>query len=158
FSEAEACFQEMLRIEDRLFDPTLQFIPHLGYVDLAWCRGDADLAKKHAARVAEIADKSGTAYLRVYAFACAGTAQGLAGDYPGAARDFEEGLAFLGTARASLGYEPELFASLADCHLQLGRPDLAALAAKQAIDAARQRNTRLAECRASITCAAALVA
>jgi tetratricopeptide (TPR) repeat protein len=158
FGEAEACFQDMLRIEDRLFDPTLQFIPHLGYVDLAWCRGDADLAKKHAARVAEIADKSGTAYLRVYAFACSGTAKGLAGDYPGAAQDFAEGLAFVETARASLGYEPELFASLADCHLQMSQPDLAVLAAKKAIDAARQRNTRLAECRASIICAAALVA
>src|SRR5215813_95904 len=158
FGEADSCFQDMLRIEDKLLDPTLQFIPHLGYVDLAWCRGDADLAKRHAARVAEIADRSGTAYLRVYAFACSGTAKGLAGDYAGAAQDFVEGLAFVRTARASLGYEPELFASLADCHLQMGQPDLAVLAAKKAIDAARQRNTRLAECRASIIFAAALMA
>jgi adenylate cyclase len=156
--EAQQCLNMLLRIEQTLLDPTVQFIPHLGYVDLAWCRGDAALAEKHALRVSEIAVKSGIPYLRVYAFACMGTAKSIAKDFAGAARDFTEGLQFVRKATASMGYEPEMLASLADCHYQMNEPQRAVALAAEAIDVARQRCTRLAECRASITFGAALLA
>src|SRR5262249_47362379 len=57
--EAQQCLNMLLRIEQTLLDPAVKFIPHLGYVDLAWCRGDAALAEKHALRVSEIAEKVG---------------------------------------------------------------------------------------------------
>ena len=56
FAEAERQLDEMLRIEPILVDPTIQFIPHFGYVELAWCRADAALAEDHASRVAAIAE------------------------------------------------------------------------------------------------------
>src|SRR5262249_28502017 len=152
------CLNMLLRIEQTLLDPTVQFIPHLGYVDLAWCRGDAALAEKHALRVSEIAEKSGIPYLRVYAFACMGTAKSIAKDFAGAARDFTEGLQFVRKATASMGHDPERLASLADCHYQMNEPQRAVALAAEAIDVARQRCTRLAECRASITFGAALLA
>jgi tetratricopeptide (TPR) repeat protein len=158
FAEAQQCLNMLLRIEQTLLDPTVQFIPHLGYVDLAWCRGDAALAEKHALRVSEIAEKSGIPYLRVYAFACIGTAKSIAGDFAAAAREFTEGLQFVRRATASMGYEPEMLASLADCHYQMNEPQQAVAVATEAIDVARQRCTRLAECRASITYGAALLA
>jgi tetratricopeptide (TPR) repeat protein len=156
--EGEQCLDALLGIEDALLDPTVQFIPHLGYVDLAWCRGDTRLAEKHAERIAEIADKCGLPYIRVYAFACAGTAKSLAKDFAVAEQDFTEGLQFVRKATASMGFEPEILASLADCCLRMDEPERAAAVAAEAIDVARQRSTRLAECRASITRAAALVA
>ena len=157
FAEAEQCFDMMLRIEETLLDPAIQFIPHLGYVDLAWFRGDAALAEQHALRVAEIAEKSRIPYLRVYSYACSGTAKAVAKDFGGALRDFVQGVEFARQGRVALEYEPEMLASLAGCHLRLGQHGAALAAAKEAMEVAKQRSARLPECRASMTCAAALL-
>jgi adenylate cyclase len=158
FEESEKCFDLVLGVEENLLDPTLQLIPHLGYVDLAWCRGDSALAERHASRIAQIAEKHESPYLRVFAFACGGTAKSLAGDFAAAASDFVAGLEFLRKTKAAMEYEPEILASLADCLHQNDQPARAIDVAKEAIKIAQQRSARLPECRASITCAAALVA
>jgi tetratricopeptide (TPR) repeat protein len=157
FSEAEECLDMMLKIEQTLPDPAIQFIPHFAYVDLAG-RGDAELAMQHAFRVTEIADKSQIPYLSVYASAFRGTARSIARDFDAAVRDFRESLASARKAKAALEYEPEILASLADCYRQMRNFDQAEAAAMEAIEVARQRSARLAECRASITCGAAILA
>jgi class 3 adenylate cyclase/tetratricopeptide (TPR) repeat protein len=158
FEEAEKCFNLLLGIEENLLDPTARLIPHLGYVDLAWCLGDPALAERHASRLAQIAEKHESPYLRVFAFACIGTAKSVAGDFAAAARDFVAGLEFLRKTKAAMEYEPEILASLADCHYQNDEPGRAIEIAKEAIRMAQQRNARLPECRASITCGGALIA
>jgi adenylate cyclase len=82
----------------------------------------------------------------------------MAKDFAGAERDFTEGLQFVRKATASMGFEPEILAGLADCYLRMGEAERAAAVAAEAIAVARLRSTRLAECRASITRAAALIA
>jgi class 3 adenylate cyclase/tetratricopeptide (TPR) repeat protein len=158
FEESEKCFDLLLGIEENLLDPTARLIPHLGYVDLAWCLGDPALAERHALRLAQIAEKHESPYLRVFAFACIGTAKSVAGDFAAAARDFVAGLEFLRKTKAAMEYEPEILASLADCHYQNDEPGRAIEIAKEAIRIAQQRNARLPECRASITCGGALIA
>ncbi|GLH78554.1 hypothetical protein SSBR45G_34630 [Bradyrhizobium sp. SSBR45G] len=156
--EAARNFDTLLAIEEDLQDPTARLIPHLGYVDLAWCLGDAALAKRHALRVAQIAEKHGSPYLRVFALACTGTARSVAGDVATAAHDLVTGLEFLRKTKAAMEYEPEILASLADCHFRNGDAARALDVAKEAIQLAQQRNARLPECRACITCGMALVA
>jgi class 3 adenylate cyclase/tetratricopeptide (TPR) repeat protein len=158
FEESEKCFDLLLGIEENLLDPTARLIPHLGYVDLAWCLGDPALAERHALRLAQIAEKHESPYLQVFAFACIGTAKSVAGDFAAAARDFVAGLEFLRKTKAAMEYEPEILASLADCHHQNDEPGRAIEIAKEAIRIAQQRNARLPECRASITCGEALIA
>jgi adenylate cyclase len=116
------------------------------------------LAEKHSARIAEIAKKYGLPYLRVYALTSAGTAKSMGRDYAGAERDFAEALQFVRKVNASMEFEPEILASLADSYLRMGEAERASTVAAEAIGIARQRNTRLAECRASITRAVALMA
>jgi adenylate cyclase len=53
-------------------------------------------------------------------------------------------------------YEPEILASLADCYHQSNEPERAIHIAKEAIKLAQYRSARLPECRASITCGAAI--
>ncbi|MGY8683226.1 adenylate/guanylate cyclase domain-containing protein [Bradyrhizobium sp. UFLA05-153] len=158
FAEAEKCFDLLLGIEENLLDPTARLIPHLGYVDLAWCRRDPALAERHAWHLAQIAEKHESPYLRVFAFACSGTAKSVAADFAAAARDFVAGLEFLRKTKAAMEYEPEILASLADCHYQSDEPGRAIEIAKEAIRIAQQRNARLPECRASITFGEALIA
>ena len=158
FSEAEECLDRMLSIEPSLVDPTVQIIPHMGYVELAACRGEAALAERHAWRVAEIADRSNSPYLRAYALAGRGAVRYLMQDYDGAAADFREGLDLTQSAKAARENEPEMLASLADCYYLAGDHARAISASKEAIAIARQRSARLPECRACITGGAALLA
>ena len=101
-AEAKQRLDRLLDIETALADPTVQFIPHLAYLDLAWYRGDAELAKQHAARVVEIGEMTGIPYLRVFGFACAGTTKALAKDFVGATQEFSAGLVLLRQTRASM--------------------------------------------------------
>lgn len=158
FDEAERCLRALIDIEDSLCDPTVQFLPHYAYVDLAWCVGDAGLAQRHATRVAEIAEKHGSPYLRVFALAAAGIAASVGQDFEAALRSFGESLTFARAAKASMEYEPEILASIAECHAHLGQPAAALEAARETIALARKRSARLPECRAAITTAAALIA
>src|SRR5262249_22261887 len=119
FDEAHKCLSALVDIEASLADPTVQFLPHYGYVDLAWSLGDAQLAQKHAARVAEIAGKQGSPYLRVFELAATGIAESVNQDFAAALRSFRESLSFSRKAKATIEYEPELLASIADCHLHL---------------------------------------
>src|SRR5579871_280073 len=158
FEQAEKCFVLLLGLEENLLDPTARLIPHLGYVDLAWCCRDPAMAERHASRVTQIAEKHESPYLRVFAFACSGTAKSVAGDFAGATRDFVAGLEFLRKTKAAMEYEPEILTSLADCHYQNNEVGRAIDIAKEAIRSAQHRSARLPECRASITCAEALIA
>jgi len=158
FDEAERCLRALIDIEDSLSDPTVQFLPHYAYVDLAWCVGDAKLAQRHAARVTAIAEKHGSPYLRVFALAAAGIAESVNQDFTAALRSFGESLSFARAAKAAMEYEPEILASIAECHAHLGQSAAALEAAQETIALARMRSARLPECRAAITTAAALIA
>ncbi len=154
--EAQRCLDEMLAIDPKLIDPTVQFIAHLGYVDMAWYRGDARLARLHADHVGEIARRHGSPYLRVYAYACAGIWKSLARDFAGAEQDLRAGLAVMHEGWVALNYEGEMLAILADCHYQAAQYDLAIETARRTVDLARQRNARLPESRALIIHALAM--
>ncbi|CCD84852.1 putative Adenylate cyclase [Bradyrhizobium sp. ORS 285] len=158
FEEAAKCFDLLLGIEEDLQDPTARLIPHLGYVDLAWCFGDPALAERHALRLAQIAEKHQSPYLQVFALACMGTAKCVAGDFTAAVHDLVAGVEYLRKTKAAMEYEPEILASLADCHDQNGDAELAMQVAREAIQVAQQRNARLPECRASITLGKTLIA
>jgi adenylate cyclase len=155
--EARDWLDHMLAIEDGLIDPTVQFISHLGYVDLAWLSGDASLALWHATRVRQLAERHGTPYLKVFAYACVAMAQGLAGDDQAAIHGFEEGLNFMHSARAALDYEPDMMASLAECQAHAGQYGEALLTAERTISLSQNRATRLPECRALIVAGDALI-
>jgi class 3 adenylate cyclase/tetratricopeptide (TPR) repeat protein len=158
FDEARLCFDRMLAIEPGLIDPTVRFIANLGYVDLAWCLDDAKMANEHAGRVADIATRQGSPYLRAYSFACSGTALGIAGNYEAAIKVFTEGVTFLRDARVAMEFEPEILASLADCLLRSGAVSRAIEAAQEALTMSQDRSARLPQCRASVTLASALLA
>jgi class 3 adenylate cyclase/tetratricopeptide (TPR) repeat protein len=158
FAEAQACLDAALDKEPASLEAVVQVIPRQAFVELAWCRNDAALARAHAARVAEIADRSGIPYVRVCALACTGSSKIIAGDLNGAMRDLKESLAFARQAKAGLENEAQMLASLAEAHYRAGELELARGAAREAIDVARRRSARTAECHACIIWAAALLA
>ena len=157
FDEARVHLGRLLAAGDSLVDPVLRQLAHYAFVDLAWCNNDAALAHTHSAVVAEIADKHKNPYQRVFAASSRALTLSIAGDFEAAALTFSEALDTIRGSNVSLELESEILANLAECHRRLGDLELALLLAKEATDVSRQRSTRLAECRALISHAAALI-
>jgi tetratricopeptide (TPR) repeat protein len=156
FAEAEKWLLKLLQIPPAARNPILQFIPHVSYLELAWHRGDASLAKEHASQISEIADHSSIPYLQVHAFASLGLAQSTAGDNVGAVQSLTRAIDFARDANAGRENEPSMLAHLAGVYLQMGEREKALAAANEALQLAQQRTARVAELHASIISASAL--
>ena len=156
FAEAEEWLVKLLQIPLAARNPILQFIPHFSYVEMAWCRGDAALAKEHAAMVSEIADHSAIPYLQVHALSALGLAQATAGDHAGAVENLRRAINFAREVHAGRENEAALLAHLAGVHLRMGDGERALASANEALRLAEQRTSRVAELHASIISAAAL--
>ncbi|MBU1357901.1 MAG: adenylate/guanylate cyclase domain-containing protein, partial [Gammaproteobacteria bacterium] len=150
FAEAELCFDSMLSFERKSVDPTVQFIAHVGYLDMAWAYRQPALAQRHAARISDIAERHPNAYLRVFSLACQGIARTIEEDFAAAIDPFVQSLALLRESKAAMEFEPELVASLAECRLRTGRHAEAVAVAREAIALARSRGSRLPEFRALV--------
>ncbi len=156
FDAARVCFDKLIGIKG-LIDPTVLFIAHVGYVDMAWCVNDPAMASEHAARIAFLADRHGGPYLRVYQLGLEATALGIAGRYALAAEGTSRALGFLRQTGAAVEYEPELLANLANYQMLMGDLANAAVTAGDAIAMGRVRGARLPVCRATITLASVAV-
>lgn len=156
FGEAEKNLQQVLSIDQSRLDPAVQFIPHLAYVDLAYFGRNPAVANEHALHISAIAEKIQNPYLTVYALGCLGTARLVEGEFDAAASKLIEGIEFAKSAKAALEFEPEMMATLADCHYQMEDFEKAETIAQQAIEVAQQRGARLAVCRASVISASVI--
>jgi class 3 adenylate cyclase/tetratricopeptide (TPR) repeat protein len=145
-----ALIEELIADETAHPDPAVQFIPHLACVELAWLSNDPALAKKHAARITEIATNVAIPYVAVYADACQGVALCLAGNHIAAIPLLEKALDLARQVYAGLNFEPEILAYLAEVHLRAGQVEKAIVRASEAIKVSTHRGARLTECRAAI--------
>jgi class 3 adenylate cyclase len=146
--EARLVWQEML--QSGAIDPTVEAIPHLGYVEFAWCVGDAELARTEAERIVELAGRSGIPYIRVIAALCTGVAASMAGDLQAALPALTAGLSLVRANRVAMEFEAEILAAIAECEAQTGELEQAHAHAAQAMELSRTRGMRIAECRAII--------
>ncbi len=155
YASARSILDSLITDEASHPDPAVQFIPHLASVELAWLTDDPSLARRHAARIAEMARTTAIPYVAVYAEACEGVALALEGNQVGAIRRLEKANSLAREIFAGFEYEPEVLAFLAEIQLRSGQPAESRRLAEQAIAVARARGARLAECRATIALARA---
>lgn len=156
--EARDCLAKMLRIGESAVDPVLLQIAHYGYVDFAFCVGDAALVGRHSAIVKRIADNHGLPYLKVYALSSHALFQYVSGNHELAVRHLGDTLDLIRSEKIALEQETEILAALSESHYQLGHYEMALKVAGEAIEISRRRSARLAECRALITSGAAMLA
>ena len=150
FREAEQRIAEVLQAVPERVVAIVQFIPHFASVELAWGEGRPELAKPHAAKIAKLAELSGTPYLRVAAIASAGLAKATAGDLAAGALHLREAIDFARSARAGLEFEARMLADLAEVLLRAGKLDQAAEVANEAFAVAKRRTDRSAELHATL--------
>lgn len=157
FDEAHACWEKMLDVQGAAADPAVQVIRHLGFVELAWCNDDAALAQRHSMQLSEMAERHALPYLRPIALTCRGMALTIAADHDSAASAFDEALALVRGASLGIEYETEILAGHAECQRRAKNMERARELAQEALDIARQRTMRLAECRAMTTLGAIML-
>jgi class 3 adenylate cyclase/tetratricopeptide (TPR) repeat protein len=150
FGEAEQRLERVLQAVPERGAAVVQFIPHFASVEMAWGLGKPELARPHAAKVAELADLSGMPYLRVAAMVCAALANATAGEFNEAASELREAIAFARGARAGLEFEGRMLADLADVLYRAGDLNVALEACDEAIAVSRRRTDRLAELHATV--------
>jgi class 3 adenylate cyclase/tetratricopeptide (TPR) repeat protein len=148
--EARAAWQLMLRDSEAAVDPTVEAIAHLGNVEFAWCDDDAELARAQAERMAELAANRQVPYLKVVALLCTGVAATIAHDTEGALPALTAALSLVKANQLGIEFESEILAAIAECRLELGELEHAHSHVAEAIELARLRGARIAECRALI--------
>ena len=156
FEAAHVCFEKLTNIKT-LIDPTVLFIAHVGYLDIAWYHNDATSAATQAATIGALAKRHGGAYLQLYQLASKAIADGIAGDYEAATDGAMRSIQFLRQTGAAVEFEPELLASLAEFQMRKGDLARGIATAVDAAAMARLRGARLPECRATITLASLAV-
>lgn len=156
-AEAQRCLAELQLHVSAASDPVMRQLAHYSYLDHAWSANDVELARHHADRVAYIADEESSPYSRVLAASGRALALHVASDFEAARKQYTQALHHVREGKAGMDFEPEILAALAECELELGQYDAAAVAAGEAVRAARQRTNRFTECRALIVLACAMV-
>jgi len=151
FDEASALLDEAFQAEGTKREaPVVQYIAHLASVELACHRKDPAGARRHAKRIRAYADRSDIPYLRVNALFASARAKIASDDYGEAVHDLQACLDFAASANAGREYHSHLLAELSYAQYGCGRFDDAVQTARGAIEMARQRHHRLAECLASM--------
>jgi class 3 adenylate cyclase/tetratricopeptide (TPR) repeat protein len=156
--EAAVCSSQILDMRPELVDPTVQFIAHLAYVEVAWSQNDAATAATHASRISVLAERHGSAYMRVYALASEGVAKALQRDFAPSMDCFARSLEVIRSTKVAMNYEADVLAGLADCLFRSTDYVRAVTTAREAIEVARARSARSPEIRALVTLGTALVA
>jgi adenylate cyclase len=153
YRSARETLDRLIESEAAHTDPAVQFMPHLTLVELAWLTNDPALARRHAARVADIGRVSANPYVGIFAEASEGMALALEDDPIAAVQRLEKANSLATEIYAGSEYRADILAFLAEIQLRSGRVNESRRVAEQAIDVARERGARLAECRATIALA-----
>jgi len=145
------------RLARELGDLEVLGFAHREYVSVARIRGDTAAALAHARETMRIADKLGSPFFRASACLAFGQAHILGTQWPEALGALEEALAIARAGQAGVETEALALAWLAGVQRGLGELRRALATADEALAAAVQRRTRLAECIAHIARARVLL-
>jgi len=151
FDDANILLDEAFRVEGTNREASVvQYIAYLASVELACHRNDSVAAHRHAARIQAYADQSDIPYLQVYALFATARAKICSNACADAVRDLQSSLEFVAAANAGREHQSHLLAELSYAQYSSGLFDEAAETARTAIEMARDRHHRTAECLASM--------
>jgi tetratricopeptide (TPR) repeat protein len=155
FTDANAAIADIARFQNDAM--VVKYLPHFAATDMADWRQDPVTAKHHASVLDDYARRSRLPYLQVAALIGSGRASSAAQDFDGALALFHEALTVMRRTRAGLEWEPILLSTIADLTYRSRAAGQAAVLASNAIELARARTNRVAECLALLVRAMALL-
>jgi class 3 adenylate cyclase/tetratricopeptide (TPR) repeat protein len=130
---------------------------HGWIVVLARVTGEPADVLEHANRGLEIAERTGSFFSQVVAFAHLGRARALRGEWQDAIGAFEKSLEIARARRIAGEIEAGIVADLAEVNSAIGNHPAALALAREAIDTAQRRDVKVEECRAQLANARVLL-
>jgi len=154
---SRADLEEALDLARRHDEPELECLA-LGFLAIAaYYDGDAEGILSLARQTMDKATRLGSPFILGYASGVLGTAHRMRGEWEDAIAVLKAELAIRRERRTGLLVEAVSIANLAEAYLGKGELDKALRTAKQAVDVARERGSRLFECDALLAEADVLI-
>jgi adenylate cyclase len=157
-AHARECLERIRGLHRAAGEAPVPGMETLGLVELAHALEDRELAAAQAADLRLFAEQSAMPYVRSFMQGYRGLVAMLSQEHDAALDCLDDALSLIRTSGAAREYESEVLAHLAECRLRMGHHEQAHAWATQAIELARERTTRVAECRALIVRGAAALA
>jgi class 3 adenylate cyclase/tetratricopeptide (TPR) repeat protein len=150
-ADASACLADMLDVESVSSHQPVPGMSRFGLLELALFNDDSALVQLHGDEISRIGDKyAAMPYVQVFVHGYRGWAMTHTGNHDAALAALNDALALVRSSGAAREYETELLASMAECRVKMGDFAQAREHAHEAVEMARARSTRVAECRALI--------
>ena len=156
-AEARAALDAALELAAEHADSEVRGWIHGWIVVLARASGETTDVLEHAHRGLEIAERTGSFFSQVVAFAHLGRAHALREEWAEAVDAFEKSREISQAKRIGCEIEAGIVADLADVHSSMGNHRVALALAREAIELAHRRGVKVEECRAHLVMARVLV-
>jgi class 3 adenylate cyclase/tetratricopeptide (TPR) repeat protein len=156
-TEAREALDAALELAAEHVDSEVRGWVHGWIVVLARATGETADVLEHANRGLEIAERTGSFFSQVVAFAHLGRALALRGEWQEAIGAFEKSLEIARAKRIGCEIEAGIVADLAEANSSIGNHQAALALAWEAIDMAHRRGLKVEECRAHLVMARVLV-
>ena len=154
-AEARADRARALALATEFGEQEIMSLGHGFFGYYARCYGDPEVARRHLPEALRIAERMGSALSRSFAYRGFGGIHLMEGRFAEAVEVFEKTLEIARANRTVLWAEPYTMSDLAECHLALGRKDLALELARGAL--AKAQSLRSKGCASSAQLALARV-
>ncbi|MBI1813512.1 MAG: AAA family ATPase [Deltaproteobacteria bacterium] len=149
-AEARAALDAALELSAERVDSEVRGWIHGWIVVLARATGETADALGHARRGLDIAEKTGSFFSQVIAFANLGRALAFRGEWQEAVGAFEKSLDIARARKIGCDVEAGIVADLAEVNSSIGNHQAALALAREAIDLAQRRGVKVEECRAHL--------
>ena len=143
--EARPFLDMVIALDSTQVDLTHHVVPSLAYVEWAWATQDIALAQEHSERAMQMAAKSGSPYLMVYALWSGGLSSITAGKANESIDLFSKALKVARERKSGMENEPRLLADLANAYRLAGDLQRAIEITQEAIAVAQARRQRVPE-------------
>jgi tetratricopeptide (TPR) repeat protein len=156
--EAREQLERVLTLARDLAEPEILALGHGFLCYFARCLGDGEIARRHAPDAVKIAESTGSALSRTFAYRGLGIAHLMAQRWADAAAALEKALTIARETRTVLWVSPFILADLAEARLGLGQVELARETAESALAEGKRLGSKASECPAYLALARVLLA
>jgi tetratricopeptide (TPR) repeat protein len=156
-AEAKRIIDDVFRLTREMNEAEILGWTHETRLLIAWYAAEVTEARNHAAQAVEIAEKIGSAFSRVHAYASLGMAHVLAEEWTRAVAVLEHADGLARERRTAREREVEHLAWLAEAYLGAGEVSRARATAEEAVALGQERGVMFQECQAQKSLARVLL-
>ncbi|MBK9236223.1 MAG: hypothetical protein IPO19_09250 [Rhodoferax sp.] len=156
FDEMRVCAESLKAVLDSTRDPVIKMVVHYTLAESGYFSNDRELTSLHASALADIARQHQSPYLSAYTQFSLGLSEAVSGRHARASEFFASALVSIRGSAVAPELESEILSHHALSLLRTGSVALSVSVAGEAMEIAKRRGNRFAECFSLLVLARAL--